>query len=315
MVQVNLRRTTVRMPKRALDPDLLAVPIQSAETSSISASPSSPAHQIIQNCQARNNRDTPQPSLLDRIVEFDKRFSAWVHEQGLGLFFYVFLRTLEFSGDGVFLIPCAAATFLAPTPKLTPQLRMFFFNLFMGFLFDLIFVSIIKKIVRRPRPSYNRGHFKTVQVDHWSFPSGHSTRALMVVTFFWLYLPMWRDQSARIWMPFVISKLERHIIILDEFVPTAENLLINIIAWVVTTWAIATTTSRIILGRHFFCDVIAGSLLGVFESFFAHYLLYIPGEVSEYVHQVINEAFGWLEDEAWKLFHGRNFTIERISSR
>lgn len=75
-------------------------------------------------------------SLLDHVVEFDRKFSAWVHEHGLGIFFYVFLRTLEFSGDGVFLIPCAAATFLAPKSKLTPELRMFFFNLFMAFLFD-----------------------------------------------------------------------------------------------------------------------------------------------------------------------------------
>lgn len=277
-----------------------------------------PQEPIPTNCSSQSTSPPPpgQPqSMLDQIIDFDRRFSAWVHEQGLGIFFYIFLRTLEFSGDGVFLIPCAAATFIAPTPKLTPELRMFFFNLFMAFLFDLIFVSIIKKIVRRPRPSYNRGHFMTVQVDHWSFPSGHSTRALMVVTFFWLYLPMWKEQSASVWMPFIVNLFQKYINFLDDFLPTAENFLISIIAGVVTTWAIATTSSRIILGRHFFCDVVAGSLLGIFESIFAHHLLFIPQETSEYVHQLINGSFAWLEDSIWKLFHGRNFKVQHITFR
>lgn len=254
-------------------------------------------------------------SLLDHVVEFDRKFSAWVHEHGLGIFFYVFLRTLEFSGDGVFLIPCAAATFVAPKPKLTPEVRMFFFNLFMAFVFDLIFVSIIKKIVRRPRPVYNRNHFMTVQVDHWSFPSGHSTRALMVVTMFGLYIPMWRDQSHRVWLPFLQEALRNRIDILPEFVPTAEAILISVIGSAVTGWAVATTSSRIILGRHFFCDVVAGSLLGIFEAFFAYYFLAIPIATSEEIHRRINGVFAWVETSAWRLVHGRNFLIHEMSSR
>lgn len=254
-------------------------------------------------------------SFLHQIVELDRRFSAWVHEQGLGLFFYLFLRTLEFSGDGVFLIPCAAATFLAPKPKLTPEIRMFFFNLFMAFLFDLIFVSIIKNIVRRPRPVYNRNHFMTVQVDHWSFPSGHSTRALLVVTMFGLYIPLWRDQSHRIWLPYLQQKLDKRIVIVKEFEPTAESILISLIGSTVTGWAVATTSSRIILGRHFFCDVVAGSLLGIVEAFFAYYFLAIPTETSQAVFMLINGVFAWIENSTWRLFHGRNLLDHQMSSR
>lgn len=255
------------------------------------------------------NKASSNQSLLDRVVEYDRKFSAWVHEQGLGIFFYVFLRTLEFSGDGVFLIPCAAATFVAPKAKLTPEVRMFFFNLFMAFLFDLIVVSIIKKIVRRPRPVYNRNHFMTVQVDHWSFPSGHSTRALLVVTMFGLYMPMWKDQCHRIWLPYLQQQLENSVVFDKEFVPGAESMLIGLIGSTVTGWAVATTSSRIILGRHFFCDVVAGSLLGVVEAFFAYYFLAIPGGTSEEIFRRINGVFAWIESSTWRLVYGRNYLV------
>jgi membrane-associated phospholipid phosphatase len=278
--------------------------------------PSPPLHQDHDDDDSCHNLQLMKPrNLLERIVGFDKRFSLWVHEQGLGLFFYVFLRTLEFSADGVFLIPCTAATFLAPRAKLTPELRAFFFNLFMAFQFDLIFVSIVKQIVRRPRPEYNRGHFINIAVDRWSFPSGHSTRALMGLTFFWLYIPMWQDQAERVWVPFLVDKMQDRVIFLDRFLPTLQQLLISGIAWVVHSWAFATTTSRIILGRHFFCDVMAGSLLGVSESIFAHYLLAVPGETVEYIHQLINGFFANMESFAWRIFHERPFSVHDLTIR
>jgi len=123
---------------------------------------------------------------------------------------------------------------------------------------------------------------------------------------FGLYIPMWRDQSHRIWLPFIQQILKDRIDILTKFVPTAENILISFIGSTVTAWAVATTSSRIILGRHFFCDVVAGSLLGVFEAFFAYYFLAIPIETSEAIHGYINGIFATIEDTTWQLFHGRN---------
>lgn len=267
------------------------------------------------NQQRNDSKTVSKLSILKHIVAFDRKFSAWVHEHGLGMFFYVFLRSLEFSGDGLFLITCAAATYVAPKSKLTPEVRIFFFNLFMAYVFDMIFVSIVKKIVRRPRPVYNRNHFLTMQVDHWSFPSGHSTRALLVYTTFWLYIPMWRDQSHRSWLPYLQQKLERRVNILNEFVPTAEAILINLIASIVTGWAIATMSSRIILGRHFFCDVVAGALLGVIEAVFAYYFLTIPIGTSEAVHRKITGAFGWVENSTSQIFHGKKLLVHEMAKR
>jgi len=122
---------------------------------------------------------------------------------------------------------------------------------------------------------------------------------------FGLYIPMWRDQCHRIWLPYLQRILKGRIEILEEFAPTAETILISLIGSTVTSWAVATTSSRIILGRHFFCDVVAGSLLGIFEAFFAYYFLAIPMETSEALHRSISGFFGTLENSTWQLFHGK----------
>lgn len=43
--------------------------------------------------------------------------------------------------------------------------------------------------------------------------------------------------------------------------------------YVVCSWAIATSASRVLLGRHYVFDVIAGACLGVFEALFVFYYL------------------------------------------
>jgi len=120
-------------------------------------------NQVI-NCKHEQNDEAS--TLSDQVVVFDVKFLAWVHNQGLEFFFYIFLRTLEFSGASIFLISRAVAIFVASKSKHMPEVCMFFFNLFMAFLFDLILVSIIKKVVCWLCPSYNHNHFMTMQVDH-----------------------------------------------------------------------------------------------------------------------------------------------------
>lgn len=41
---------------------------------------------------------------------------------------------------------------------------------------------------------------------------------------------------------------------------------VNLVVLVACSWAAATSISRVLLGRHFVCDVIAGALLGVLEA-------------------------------------------------
>eukprot|EP00850_Spirogloea_muscicola_P013739 SM000095S24953 [mRNA] locus=s95:149392:151656:+ [translate_table: standard] len=164
------------------------------------------------------------------------------------------LRTLEVSGDGRFWIPAPLAIWLAPqSPRLPLRLRWFAFLTFAAYLVDLAVIGVLKVIVRRPRPSYNTGrpqilyskccpsHNVVVSVDKWSFPSGHASRTILTASLCFLQWPM---LAAMLPPPF-------------------DGPLIFVFA---TIWAVSTSTSRILLGRHYFLDVIAGALLGVAEA-------------------------------------------------
>jgi membrane-associated phospholipid phosphatase len=244
---------------------------------------------------------------LDWLRDHDMRFSWWMQEQGLRIFFYLWLRILEFSGNGICLIPAAAAAYLLPKESLTPEVRTFFFNLLGAFVVDLILVTLIKYYVCRARPLYCGRHITTVEAEPWSFPSNHSTRALMVVTFFTMYLPMWKEQAVNVWLPFFRRLLSNEVSILDDGVHTLSNVLVSIITWLVYSWAVATTSSRIILGRHFFFDVLVGCVVGILEGALYNRFLVIPAEVSEGVHNYIFLFFASIRDAVMKFFNNSSF--------
>jgi presqualene diphosphate phosphatase len=71
--------------------------------------------------------------------------------------------------------------------------------------------------------------YVAVAADHWSFPSSHSSRVFLVATF----------------------------LTGAGGLPHREALFL---------WAAATSASRVLLGRHYVLDVVAGACLGVFEA-------------------------------------------------
>ncbi|CAN6273783.1 unnamed protein product [Urochloa humidicola] len=77
--------------------------------------------------------------------------------------------------------------------------------------------------------------YVAVAADHWSFPSGHSSRAFLVAAF--LAAGGFRPREA------------------------------------LFLWAATTSASRVLLGRHYVLDVIAGALLGVFEAWLSNLFL------------------------------------------
>ncbi|XP_020263741.1 probable lipid phosphate phosphatase beta [Asparagus officinalis] len=77
-----------------------------------------------------------------------------------------------------------------------------------------------------------------VAVDHWSFPSGHSSRVFFVASFLFL-------------------------------VGGAGD---GVVA-AVFVWAAATAASRVLMGRHFVMDVVAGAGLGAVEGVITHRFL------------------------------------------
>ena len=140
-----------------------------------------------------------------------------------------FLLLLEHLGGPV-LFPLVLLFGCLPVHFLSVAFRTFCLNLFLGFLTDLVLVGALKFIVRRPRPSYNDfgDYLLVVDVDRYSFPSGHASRSVFVALL-WLmcHVGSWWLQCVVLW------------------------------------WAVATALSRVLLGRHYFLDVAAGSALAI----------------------------------------------------
>ncbi|CAN4077931.1 unnamed protein product [Withania somnifera] len=89
--------------------------------------------------------------------------------------------------------------------------------------------------------------FLSFSVDHWSFPSGHSSRVSMIATVVYLSFDLIKE---------LLIKL-------------SYDLLVDYLMIIVIGWAATTSFSRVLLGRHFVFDVIAGVLLGVLEGMLA----------------------------------------------
>lgn len=80
-----------------------------------------------------------------------------------------------------------------------------------------------------------------VSIDNFSFPSGHASRVCYIAAF----VSFLDDFSETYW--FVLS---------------------------VWAWATLTSFSRVLLGRHFVLDVLAGACLGVLEAVFVFRFLW-----------------------------------------
>nr|CAD2150902.1 unnamed protein product [Meloidogyne enterolobii] len=114
-----------------------------------------------------------------------------------------------------------------------------FLNLLaIALFFDLALVGILKIIFRRDRPKYNKGKIilGAPIIDDFSFPSGHTSRTIMLVIIFICIKPN------------EVFKYNNYLNYL--FILFSSILLF----------------SRVLSGRHFFSDVIAGSLLGILEA-------------------------------------------------
>ncbi|XP_066319074.1 probable lipid phosphate phosphatase beta isoform X1 [Miscanthus floridulus] len=180
-----------------------------------------------------------KPTLLGGVRGLDAAVSLRLH----ALFLPVprlLLKTLEIAGDGRIWLPVPISLLLLSASPAnanasgaaSPLLA----GLVAGLVLDLILVGLVKVVVRRPRPAYNaKDMYVAVAADHWSFPSGHSSRAFLVASF--LSAGGFRPREA------------------------------------LFLWATATSASRVLLGRHYVLDVVAGACLGVFEAWLSNLLL------------------------------------------
>lgn len=125
-------------------------------------------------------------------------------------------------------------------------------NLLIGLLGDLIIVAFLKFLFQRPRPPHNKmDMFATVSVDHYSFPSGHATRAAMVA------------------------------FLLAERLPINSSF-----HGLIFLWSVFVTASRLMLGRHHVSDILFGYLIG-YVQYIVLSLYWLPQQTCMYLVEPI----------------------------
>lgn len=139
------------------------------------------------------------------------------------------LKGLEWSCHGIIWLTVTVILIYC-NPK-----SVWFQDLLVGLVADIIYVALIKAYFRRRRPTYAKQEDQlTVSVDKHSFPSGHASRAVYFALF-------------------------------------AAHLG-SISGFIIWFWSISVVVSRVLLGRHHVFDVIAGSLLGLLEYLLQFYI-------------------------------------------
>ncbi|KAG9151556.1 hypothetical protein Leryth_026371, partial [Lithospermum erythrorhizon] len=189
----------------------------------------------------------PPTTLLHRLATLDTTLSHHLYTLTHPFLPYPLLKLLEISGDGFLFFPLLISLLLYPypTPTTTP-LYPLIYNLLIGGIIDLILIGLLKHRFRRPRPLYNKNMSIAFAVDQFSFPSGHSSRVFFVATM------LCNNYGVRDFME--CNKMGGFLG--DHFVG---------IVW---GWAVLTSISRVLLGRHFVCDVVVGMCLGVLNGVF-----------------------------------------------
>jgi presqualene diphosphate phosphatase len=164
----------------------------------------------------------------NRLLRLDFQASWWLyHVAGKRLPSWL-LHGLEHSGHGLFWLPAAFILFI--WPGLNWKIRLCALNLEAGFLLDLLVIGALKLCIKRLRPSYAEWQYHaTVIADQYSFPSGHASRCVFIAA-----------------MAYVFASHKAALFVICAAI-----------------WAMATSTSRVLLGRHYISDVVVGGVLGL----------------------------------------------------
>jgi len=116
-------------------------------------------------------------------------------------------------------------------------------------------VGVLKLAFRRSRPSHNIDDMivEAPFIDQFSFPSGHSSRGAMLALVFHARLSVMKHQSD------IIPNFTCTVFSQDA---TSHWL----VGFTVCSYSLALCLSRVVLGRHYLSDALAGYFLGIVEA-------------------------------------------------
>nr|XP_002130324.1 phospholipid phosphatase 6-like [Ciona intestinalis] len=191
-------------------------------------------------CQSNDSK------FIHVIKDVDYQFSKKIAVCSAGGHLRPVLMLLELSGHG---IPWFLGTILTIFNSID-GVKETCMNLLLALIFDLFVVALIKGLFRRPRPTYNKQDMlATVSLDVYSFPSGHSTRSVMVAFF-----------------------------LINQFNLSLFCKVLLII------WSFCVCTSRVMLGRHHISDVICGFFIGYSQYYIVVQFWWSYFDFSEMLH-------------------------------
>ena len=123
-------------------------------------------------------------------------------------------------------------------------------------------VSCLKAFARRRRPETKKADFFTsVGADKFSFPSGHACRSVLIASVFTRVYPLF------------------------------NNCILSLIsACLFWFWSIAVCLSRVVNGRHYLFDVLAGATLGFVESCFLTTIWLSPEQAATFLKWFTDET-------------------------
>ncbi|KAL2962301.1 hypothetical protein AAZX31_17G134500 [Glycine max] len=203
------------------------------------------------------------PPLLRRIHNLDHTISLYIHNLTRPIAPRPLLRFLELLADFRFFFPVSLALYLAAPSSSTLRSHL------LCSLLDLLFVALLKFLVRRSRPSYaNHSQYNAVvSVDNFSFPSGHSSRVCFVASVFSLSRNSLLADLSR----------PRVAILVRRWFARDDALAVDLLLAAAWAWAVITVISRVALGRHYVIDVFFGACFGVLEAMFTFRVLEFQG--------------------------------------
>jgi len=162
--------------------------------------------------------------ILSKDVQLTRIFLSKAKDITIFRSLKVHQKLLEISCHGIVWLVCVVGSIWLIGNEDLYQLQM---NLLMALILDIICIAFLKALTRRRRPSPTND----IGPDKFSFPSGHASRAAMLVYIFVYVNPL----------PIIC-------------IPP-------LLAWLVTV-----AVSRVVAEKHFLLDIFAGIGIGFFEG-------------------------------------------------